>query len=329
MRGRGPHEPGGPLTEAAKLLEQVVARDPNYAPAWGLLGQAYALVLFYTPALYNGATDAWHRMAADSLQKSDADGQQATRLDPDNIDGYIALGLARHFRGKFVQAEDFYKQALSRDPGNPDALHQYGYMLACVGRSKDSLAIRLRLQAQEPLVPVFNWTTAAVLWENGRNDQAIAILSASASLPTYLPRYYLAQVYASMGRYNEAAESLREIPSGFFLPRALQEAVRLLRTAPEQVPPPQTILSATQLGFVYLYVGAPYRVLNFYEALVETGVPGFGTLTGVLWAASYVPVRKTERFKTLMRKAGLVDYWRARGWPDLCHPTTGDDFVCE
>jgi hypothetical protein len=29
-----------------------------------------------------------------------------------------------------------------------------------------------------------------------------------------------------------------------------------------------------------------------------------------------------------MLNAGYVDYWRARGWPDLCHPTTGDDFVC-
>ena len=47
VRGRGPLEPGGPLTEAAKLLEQVVARDPNYAPAWGLLGQAYALALAF------------------------------------------------------------------------------------------------------------------------------------------------------------------------------------------------------------------------------------------------------------------------------------------
>jgi hypothetical protein len=39
-------------------------------------------------------------------------------------------------------------------------------------------------------------------------------------------------------------------------------------------------------------------------------------------------VRKTERFKALMRKMGLVDYWKVRGWPDLCHPTTGDDFEC-
>ena len=43
----------------------------------------------------------------------------------------------------------------------------------------------------------------------------------------------------------------------------------------------------------------------------------------------FAPARRTERFKALMRKNGLVDYWRANGWPDLCHPTTGDDFICD
>jgi hypothetical protein len=47
-----------------------------------------------------------------------------------------------------------------------------------------------------------------------------------------------------------------------------------------------------------------------------------------LWLPEYAPLRKTERFKAFMRKSGLVDYWRAKGWPDLCHPTTGDDFEC-
>ena len=45
--------------------------------------------------------------------------------------------------------------------------------------------------------------------------------------------------------------------------------------------------------------------------------------------SSYSSVRKTERFKVFARNAGYVDYWRAKGWPDLCRPTTGDDFVCE
>ena len=40
-------------------------------------------------------------------------------------------------------------------------------------------------------------------------------------------------------------------------------------------------------------------------------------------------VRKLERVKVFVRKAGFVDYWRAKGWPESCHPTIGDDFVCD
>jgi hypothetical protein len=29
-----------------------------------------------------------------------------------------------------------------------------------------------------------------------------------------------------------------------------------------------------------------------------------------------------------VRKAGMVEYWRAKGWPDLCHPVGADDFAC-
>ena len=31
----------------------------------------------------------------------------------------------------------------------------------------------------------------------------------------------------------------------------------------------------------------------------------------------------------MTRKAGLVDYCRASGWPDLCRPMGADDFVCD
>jgi hypothetical protein len=45
---------------------------------------------------------------------------------------------------------------------------------------------------------------------------------------------------------------------------------------------------------------------------------------GSLWVPAYAPARKTERFKAYVRKVGFVDYWRARGWSEFCHPTTGD-----
>ena len=40
-------------------------------------------------------------------------------------------------------------------------------------------------------------------------------------------------------------------------------------------------------------------------------------------------VRQLPRFKEFLREIGLVDYWKQYGWPDLCHPVSDDDFVCE
>jgi hypothetical protein len=48
-----------------------------------------------------------------------------------------------------------------------------------------------------------------------------------------------------------------------------------------------------------------------------------------LWNAEDGEQRSTERFKTLVRQFGLVDYWREHGWPDLCRPVGTDDFICD
>ena len=49
---------------------------------------------------------------------------------------------------------------------------------------------------------------------------------------------------------------------------------------------------------------------------------------GLLWRPALREVRKLPEFKNLVRREGLVDYWRVEGWPDVCRPTTADDFEC-
>lgn len=44
---------------------------------------------------------------------------------------------------------------------------------------------------------------------------------------------------------------------------------------------------------------------------------------------SYAGTRETAAFKTWARETGLVEYWRARGWPDMCRPVGADDFECD
>ncbi|HEY4265518.1 MAG TPA: tetratricopeptide repeat protein [Micropepsaceae bacterium] len=323
VRARGPRESGGPLTEAAKLLEQAVARAPNYAPAWAVLAQAYSLIPAFSPPPTGGSIAEYRSRIMESLTKAETSAQRAIRLDPSHAEGYIGLATVHTFRRQFIPAEDLFQKALSLDPNNPDALQIYSVALATAGRIKDALPLRLRLRALEPFVPVFNAFTAQILWLNGQDDAAIAILKA---LPrnTAFAAISLAQIHAAAGRYGEAADALLEAAPGFYRPGAVEIAAGLLRTAPVHAVSVESLPKLGPLSFVYLYAGAPERALE----PAEDGDPDAPTAM-LLWHPSAAAARKTVRFKTLVHGTGMVEFWRARGWPDLCRAQGPDDFVCD
>jgi len=101
-----------------------------------------------------------------------------------------------------------------------------------------------------------------------------------------------------------------------------------MRTAPAKARAPEALPPFDlALNFVYVYVGALDRVLDSPERSLQDHL--FGPALDVLWQPEAASVRKTERFKKFVRNAGLVDYWRAKGWADACHPVGADDFACE
>jgi hypothetical protein len=109
----------------------------------------------------------------------------------------------------------------------------------------------------------------------------------------------------------------------------VETALRILRTAPTRAVSPQSLPRLTfDLNFVYLHVGAPERILEPFEDGVAAGFLPPSEVNSI-WLTSYAPARKLERFKVFARSYGLAEYWRAKGWPELCRPTTGDDFACE
>ena len=112
-----------------------------------------------------------------------------------------------------------------------------------------------------------------------------------------------------------------------YLPGLLEKAANLLESAPAKMDP-GSLPKLGNLGWIYLYIGAPERVFEYYEANVQAGY--FQPIsTTWFWHPSYAQLRKTNRFKNYMRSIGFVDVWRARGWPPLCHPVGADDFACE
>jgi tetratricopeptide (TPR) repeat protein len=306
VRGRGLQR----LTDAAKLLEQVVARDPDFAPGWALLALDYGLTPIYDRA-------SGHPIVEAVLSKAETAAQRAIRLDPKYPDGYVTLGLIQHARGNQIAAGDALVKAMALDPTNSDGLHLYSDFLADVGYVKRALPLRQQLQALEPFVPVFQSITTRIMYAAGQYDEVIKIGP---------PNDVLA--LAAKGQYGEAADRLQKTRPGVLPPAALDAAVRLLRSAPA-IAPPQTLPEFRgPLALFYVYVGAPERVMDNYEGDLKRGYSGPGDNV-YLWPPTFAPLRKTARFKAYVRAAGMVDYWRAKGWPDLCHPVGADDFACE
>jgi TolB-like protein len=151
------------LAETVALLEQVVARNPEYAPAWAELAHAYFWTITFSPERATGSLDEFHRLVDDQLSKSEAAAKRAVQLDPNLAAGYLWLGPASLERGNILEAFELGSKALALDPNNPDILGWHSDNLAIVGRVKESNAMKLQELALEPFVPVSNTWAASYL----------------------------------------------------------------------------------------------------------------------------------------------------------------------
>ena len=309
------------LNTAVALAEQVVARNPDHAPAWALLSSAHTVLPNYASLPTLPPAQLFDVLEA-SRKKAEPAAQKAIQFDASLADGYVALGTVQSRAGKYLQAEELYAKALALDPNLPEALNMYSQMLSYLGDVDKSLVLRRQSLALEPFDPNSNLDLARLLWLSGEDEPALSILRSLDG-----QNRFIAMVQAGAGRFGEAIDTLSSAPSGAYPPDALAEGVRLLRMAPTEAAR-ENAKPLGLLDFVYLFTGAPDRVLEAYERNVGAGWMSNGQ-TVFLWHSSFAPARKTERFKALMRNAGMVDYWRAKGWPEFCRPIGADDFACE
>jgi hypothetical protein len=138
----------------------------------------------------------------------------------------------------------------------------------------------------------------------------------------------LALIEAAAGRYGEAAAAIRAMPATNYPAGMTEAAAKILESAPARAASPGELPRLGNMSFAYMHVGAPERVLEFYEDEIKADY--FQPISATwFWHPSYAAVRRTDRFKTVVRDLGLVDYWRARGWPAQCHATRAGDFACD
>jgi TolB-like protein len=107
------------LKDAIALLDQVVARNPDFAPAWALLARAQEDLPNYVAA--SASVDEMRLAVQSSRDNAEPAARKAIQLDPDLADGYVTLASMQERAGKFLLSEELNLKALAVDPSNPAA----------------------------------------------------------------------------------------------------------------------------------------------------------------------------------------------------------------
>ncbi len=169
------------LTRAEQGLQQAVAKDPGYAPAWSSLAITDLLL-----REYGSLPDAT------AYPRARSESQRAIDLDPQIADAHASLALVLYFWDEFPSAaEQEFQAALRLDPNSALAHQWYGSVLTHEGRFADALQQLDTAQRLQPNSSAILATRAYALGLSGHRDQAVEMLNAITEQdPNYSGAHY-------------------------------------------------------------------------------------------------------------------------------------------
>jgi TolB-like protein/Flp pilus assembly protein TadD len=181
-----------------ELFEQVISKDPLFAPAYAGLASAYAFRSVQFPVNHPD----------DELPKMRAAAEKAIQLDPLLAEAHEALAMAYARNGEWEQAEKGFRHAIELDANRSETYANFAYwLLTALGRVEEALQ-QLRLAEQiDPLSPSVHRFLPDVLISLGRYEEAADYCQ---KMPTNQPlrNPYLARAELGRGRVGEAIQVL-------------------------------------------------------------------------------------------------------------------------
>jgi TolB-like protein len=224
------------LNQSVGPLQEVIAKDPAFAPAYAGLAAAYVA---------RSGEDRFDR--ADELVNMRAAAEKAIQLDPLLADAHAALGMVYARDAQWERSEQSFRRAIEIEPGRaeshrrcamilllplgrinealdqlrmaersdplaPNVHYDLGYALMSAGRFKDAAAQCEKLFSD---FPARSECLGRARYGQGRIDEAIQILAGefnrgvSVGSPV---RGYLGYVYGRAGRREEAEKLAAETP---------------------------------------------------------------------------------------------------------------------
>ncbi len=195
--------------EAIRLLEESLAIDSNYAPAWAELGLAHFRRAFV--ASEEAVREASVRRGRQSLEK-------ALEIDSNLPEALSRMGWVLGSQElDFIAADAFTKRALEVAPNNPIVLGNASSMASIFGRLDEAIELRRKVLEIDPLDLTVYGNGAGVLASAGRYDEALDHLTKLQSLSPSYPYLHnsFGNVYLAQGRLDEALIEAEKEPDEY------------------------------------------------------------------------------------------------------------------
>src|SRR5262249_9246007 len=295
---------GSDLKKSIDYFEQAVAVDPNYAPAYAGVADAYVLLPGYTA----GAP-------RDCYPKAIAAAKKALALDDNLAEAHTTLGMAIWFyEFDFAEANREFQRAIDLNPNYATGHQQYGNVtLAALGRFDDAIAQGKRAVELDPLSLVINADLGGTYYFARRYDEAIAQQRKTLEMDPgfYFARFSLGEALAAKRAFDEAiveyqkAQGLNDDPyvlallgNAYARSGNRTEALKILDQLKELSK--QRYVNAYSFLVVYLGLGDKEEALRWLEQSYQDRA---GSDVGWIRVDSLVdPLRDDPRFEALAEK---------------------------
>ena len=291
------------LARAISQFEAAVGLDPNFAPAYSGLSDAY---------LWAGYNEGF-LTATEARPKAKDAAEKAVQLDANSAEGHTSLATFKLFyEYDWEGAEAEFRRAFALNPNYAFAHDQFALGLAFQLRIAESIAESRRAEQLDPLSPQI-WLDASLApaWDRRFEDAKDLTKRGNELDPSYFfPTWQNGWIDIQAGKVREAVPELLEAKSmdspafaGAWLgyaygasgdrSRALAELAELKSKAL------RGYVSPFNLALIYLGLGDRERALNYLEQSYAADSQWLGWLKG---DGVFDPLRSDPRFIALMKK---------------------------
>ena len=197
-------------------FEQVIAKDPSFAPAYAKLAWAHA---------WRSGRPMFD--AAEEMTKMQQTTEKAIQLDPLSAEAYAALGIIHARQAQWDQSEKSFHRALELEPNPLTRQHVVVYLLLPLGRIDEAVQQCRLAESSDPLASYVHAFIAYTLIAAHRFDEAAPHCAKIGPGEKVLGQC-VGRIMLGQGRIQEAIQFFTANPDpadpGAFLGHALGRA---------------------------------------------------------------------------------------------------------